>query len=547
MASTKQLSTGEASKFDIPAFTPTALDTIPDISATVRSTFRTLKTKDVEYRKVQLRKLYWGIKDNGDMLEEALRRDLRKPAFESRFTEIDWVATECMYHLEHIDKFAKDEPLGSPGVPFMFKPNKFRVRKEPLGAVLIIGTYNFPVQLTVAPLVGAIAAGCTAVIKPSEVTPNVAMALKHIIETSLDPAAYRVVNGPVPETSLLLEQKWDKIFYTGGAQVARIISKKAAENLTPVTLELGGRNPAFVTRNADLKLAAKRLLWGKTINAGQVCISHNYILVEREVLDQFIKHLNDAYKHWFPNGAKASPDYARVVNERHFLRIKKMVDDTKGKIVLGGEPTDQSELFISPTAVLVDSTDDSMVREESFGPVFSIIPFDTLADAVEIANTVDPTPLALFGFGTQEEFNKLLNAVTSGGATWNDSFMHGSLTHVNFGGVGESGTGSYRGKASFDTFTHFRTVAQTPLWLEASLRIRYQPYDWSQLRVFKLLTEKKPDFDRSGKVVRGLGYWVRLVLGLGTTENAGALLRWLVLAAGWYYATGGKLLGKTWF
>lgn len=405
MDQTKQLSADKASKTDIPVFAATPLDTIPEICASVRSTFRTFKTKDLEYRKVQLRKLYWGVKDCGPQLEEALRRDLRKSAYESNFTEIDWVANDCMFMLEHLDKFAKDDFLGSPSVPFIFKPNKVRVRKEPLGTALIIGTYNFPFQLTVAPLVGAIAAGCTAVVKPSESSPNVAMVIKKIVEKYLDPASYRVVNGPVPETTALLDQKWDKIFYTGSAQVARIIAKKAAENLTPITLELGGRNPAFVTRNADVKLAAKRLLWGKTLNAGQVCLSQNYVLVDREVLDDFIKHLNAAFKEVFPQGAKASPDLCRVINERHFLRMKKMVDDSTGKIVLGGE-MDQSELFIAPTAVLVNSIDDSMMKEESFGPVFSIIPFDTLGEAIELANKVDPTPLALFGFGTKDEFNK---------------------------------------------------------------------------------------------------------------------------------------------
>lgn len=398
----------KGSKVDIPAFTPTSIDSIPETCAAVRTGFRSLKTKDLEYRKVQLRKLYWGIKDHGALLEEALMRDLRKSAYESRFTEIDWTANDCMFMLDNLDNFTKDEVAP---VPFVFKPNKVRIHKEPLGSALIIGTYNFPFMLTMVPLVGAIAAGCTAVLKPSEGAPNVAMAIKLLVESCLDPEAYRVVNGAVPETTALLDQKWDKIFYTGNANVARIVCKRAAENLTPVTLELGGRNPAFVTRNADLKLAAKRLLWAKTLCAGQVCLSQNYVLVEREAVDDFVKQLNAASKQAFPNGAKASPDLCRVINERHFLRMKKMVDESKGKIVMGGE-MDQSELFIAPTAVLVDSVDDSMMKEESFGPVFCIIPFDNLGHAIDIANNVDPTPLALFGFGTREEFNRRMYPVT---------------------------------------------------------------------------------------------------------------------------------------
>lgn len=389
----------------IPAFETTDVNTIPEICATVRATFRTIKTKDLEYRKVQLRKLYWSIKDHSAQLEEALRLDLRKSKYESNFTEIDWVANNCIFMLNHLDNWAKDEYLGSPQVPLIFKVNNVHIRKEPLGTALVIGTYNFPFMLSVDPLIGAITAGCTAVLKPSEGAPNVAMVIKDIVESALDPASYRVVNGAVPETTALLDQKWDKIFYTGSAGIARIICKKAAENLTPVSLELGGRNPAFVTRNADLKLAAKRLLWAKTLNAGQVCMSQNYILVEREVLDELIKQLNVAFGQAFPNGAQASPDLCRVVNERHFLRMKKMVDESKGKIVLGGQ-MDQSDLFIEPTAVLVNSPEDSMVVQESFGPIFAILPFDTLGEAIEIANQVDPTPLALFGFGTRDEFDR---------------------------------------------------------------------------------------------------------------------------------------------
>lgn len=394
-----------ASSVSIPEFQPTSVDAIPEICDSVRSTFRTNKTKDIEYRKVQLRKLYWAIKDHVPQLHEAFIRDLRKGKYESSFTEIDWTANNCLFMLEHIDSWAKEEKLGSPYVPLHFKPNNVRIRKEPLGAALVIGTYNFPFMLTLDPVIGAITAGCTAVLKPSEGAPNIAMVIKEIVEKSLDPSAYRVVNGAVPETTALLDQKWDKIFYTGSANVARIICEKAAKNLTPVSLELGGRNPAFVTRNADIKLAAKRLLWGKTLNAGQVCLSQNYVLVEREVLDEFIKQLNIAFKASFPNGARESPDLARVVNERHFLRMKKMLDESKGKIVVGGQ-LDQSDLFIAPTAVLLESPQDSMMDQESFGPIFSILAYDNLDQAIELANSIDRTPLALFGFGTRDEFTK---------------------------------------------------------------------------------------------------------------------------------------------
>ncbi|KIH88112.1 aldehyde dehydrogenase (NAD(P)+) [Sporothrix brasiliensis 5110] len=512
---------------EIPPFAATDLKSVSAKCNTAAAAFRTNRTKDLAYRKTQLRKLYWATIDYTPQLIEALRRDLNKSAYESRMTEIDFVTNDCLFLLSQLDKLAADEKLGSPDIGLSFYAAGLRTRKEPLGAVLIIGAYNYPVNLLLCPLVGAIAAGCTAVVKPSEVAPNVAMVLKELIESALDPEAYSVVNGAVPETTALLdfrdpgelgqidgeERGWGKIFYTGGRQVARIVAAKAAQTLTPVTLELGGRNPAFVTANADLALAARRLLWGKTLGAGQVCMSANYILVQRDVVDAFIQGLKDAHKKTFPNGARNS-ELAHIANERHFARIKKMLDDTKGKIVLGGE-MDQKTLFMEPTCVLVDSVEDPMIQQESFGPIFSILPVDSLPSAIHIANQVDPTPLSLYTFGSKAENEKVLREVNSGGASINDSFMHGSPNTVSFGGVGHSGTGAYRGRASFDVFTHRRTVAETPSWMEGLLRVRYMPYDWSNRRMVDFLAAK-PNFDRNGNVNKGLGYWLRLVLGLGS-------------------------------
>jgi beta-apo-4'-carotenal oxygenase len=391
----------DKTKVAIPAYEATAVDAIPAIARTVRQTFRTNKTKDIEWRLVQLRKLYWSLTDLSTQIQDALEKDLRKCRFESTLTEVEWLKNDCMFMITHLKTFAKDEKLGSPDVPLSYSMMNVRIRKEPMGAVLIIGPYNYPIHLLLAPLVGAIAAGCTAVLKPSEMAPASAMVCIEILK-ALDTNAFAVVNGAVAETTALLEEKWDKILYTGGAQVGTIIAKKAAETLTPVCLELGGKNPAFVTKNANLALAARRLLWSKTLNAGQVCMSQNYVLVEKSVVPTFIEHLNASFKEFFPNGAKASPDLSRIINQRHFLRMKKMVDDTKGKIVMGGQ-MDESDLFIEPTAVLVNSMDDSMVVEESFGPIFSIYPVNTLDEALNIANAVHKTPLTLFAFGSKAE------------------------------------------------------------------------------------------------------------------------------------------------
>ncbi|KAL2016384.1 hypothetical protein VTK56DRAFT_3806 [Thermocarpiscus australiensis] len=523
-----------ATNISIPEFQTTPLETIPTIAGSVRGAFRTHKTKKLQWRLVQLRKLYWALEDYKPQIVAALRQDLHRSEYEALLSDLDWVKKDCMFMLDNLESFAKDEKLGSPMVPPTFSIMKYRVRKEPLGAVLIIGPYNFPVQLLLAPLVGAIAAGCTAVLKPSELTPACAMVVKELVEKRLDSSVFAVVNGGIPETTALLNEKWDKIFFTGSAAVGTIVAKKAAETLTPVTLELGGRNPAFVTKHANLALAARRLLWAKTMNSGQVCLSQNYVLIDKDVVDTFIEFLKQAYRDMFPNGAKASPDLARIVNQRHFQRLKKMLDDTGGKIVMGGE-VDEAELFVEPTAVLVSSVDDPMMREESFGPVFAIYPVHSLDEALNTANLVHRTPLSLFSFGSKAENQRVLNEMTSGGATLNDAYFHASLNSVPFGGVGDSGWGAYRGKASFDCFTHFRTVAETPGWAEPLIRVRYMPFDWSQLRLLKWLTEKRPNFDRNGRVVRGVGYWTSLVLRLGGRGVKGAFLRWLLVAAAYYF------------
>ncbi|KXX75357.1 Beta-apo-4'-carotenal oxygenase [Madurella mycetomatis] len=527
-----------AAKVPIPDFQATAVDAIPSIASTARGVFRTHKTKNVQWRQVQLRKLYWALEDFKPQLVAALAKDLHKSDYESLLSEVDWIKKDCMFMLDHLENFTKDEKLGAPAVPAAYSMMKFRIRKEPMGMVLIIGPYNFPVQLLLCPLVGAIAAGCTAVIKPSELTPSCAMVVKEMIESRLDSAAFAVVNGAIPETNALMNEKWDKIFFTGSAAVGTIIAKKAAETLTPVVLELGGKNPAFITKNANLALAAKRLLWGKVLNAGQVCMSQNYILIDKDIVTTFIEFLKQAYKEMFPNGAKASPDLARIVNQRHFQRLKKMLDETKGKIVMGGA-MDESELFIEPTIVLVNSVDDPMMQEESFGPIFSIYPVNTLDEALNIANLVHRTPLSLFSFGSPKENQRVLNEMTSGGATLNDSYFHGTLNTVPFGGVGDSGWGAYRGKSSFDTFTHFRTIAETPSWAESLLRVRYMPYDLSRLKLLGRLMDKKPNFDRNGKVIKGLGYWASMILTLGGKGAKGALMRWLVVLAAHYLYTNG--------
>ncbi|EHK27182.1 uncharacterized protein TRIVIDRAFT_175915 [Trichoderma virens Gv29-8] len=512
----------------IPPLQFTALDDITAQYNKVRDTFRSGRTKDVEYRKQQIRRLYWAIVDNAELIELALNKDMGKSNFEANITEIDWCKQECLDAVDNLDKWIKDE--GIPHMPVQFWAMKPHIRNEPLGVILNIGAYNFPFQLNLTPLVGAIAAGNTFVLKPSEISPHSAMVLKKIMDESLDPDSYICINGGIDETKHILEHKFDKIVFTGGRRTGTIIAQKAAETLTPVLLELGGQNPAFITRKGDLKIAARRLLWQKCLNAGQVCLSQNYALVERCVLNKFIDEVKKQYAEFMPQGAKASPDFSRIVNQGHFNRIKKMLDNSKGRIVMGGA-IDESEFFIEPTVVLVDDINDSMVVEESFGPIWSIIPFDTLDEAINIANQVDPTPLALFTFGSDAENEKVLSSVTSGGATINDGFFHAMLNQSPIGGIGSSGTGNYHGYYSFKTFSHQRSIAKVPGWADKLLRVRYMPYSTSELKRHRRINGKKPDFDRNGQLVKGLKYWVTMLLSLGSKNAAGFALRWGVLIA----------------
>lgn len=335
-----------------------------------------------------------------------------------------------------------------------------------------ISAYNFPFQLTLGPLIGAIAAGCTAVLKPSETAPAAAAVVQRIVEQALDPLSYSVVQGAIPETTALLEEKWDKIFYTGGQVVGKIISKKAAETLTPVTLELGGLNPAIVTKNANIHLAARRLAWAKTVNVGQVCISQNYIMVDEEMVRTFVQEFKAALDEFFPNGTRVSPDYGRLVNAKTFQRMKKMLDASRGKILLGGS-MEEAENFMEPTVVQVTDVNDALLVEESFGPLIPVLPVKDLDTAIRTANELSVTPLGIYPFGNKKETERVLSETRSGGATINDGFFHGSIPMLPFGGVGQSGTGSYRGRSSFECFTHRRTVVTTPAWMDKVLAVRY--------------------------------------------------------------------------
>ncbi|KAI7208497.1 aldehyde dehydrogenase, partial [Hortaea werneckii] len=298
------------------------------------------------------------------------------------------------------------------------------------------------------------------------------------------------------------------------------------ETLTPVTLELGGRNPAIVTKNADPRLAARRLLWAKLVNVGQVCVSQNYIIVDRAILPAFLQQLEIALKEFQPRGAREAEDYGKIINERQWRRLRDMLDSTSGKLLFGGN-TDRESLFFEPTVVQVEDREDPLLTDESFGPLIPVLPVDGLDEAIHTANAVHATPLGLYPFGSKAETDKILSSTRSGGASVNDAFYHASIPTLSFGGVGDSGQGAYRGKASFDCFTHRRSITTTPGWIEGMLAIRYPPFTDDKLKQFRKMQDMKPDFDRQGNPTGGLVWWL---IGLGGRSKTSAAARWITLA-----------------
>lgn len=358
--------------------------------------------------------------------------------------------------------------------------------------------FNFPINLSFSPMIAAISGGNVVALKPSEQAPTCAAVMQKIMIAALNPDCCFCVQGGVPQTSALLEQKWDKIFFTGSSRTAKIVTLAAAKHLTPVTLELGGRNPAIVTKQANIRLAARRLLWAKTVNAGQVCVSQNYVLVDREVISTFISELRIAMQEFFPSGVMTNPDYSRIVNIGAFNRIKKMLESTSGRVIIGGI-MDAEQLLIEPTVIEVSDAKDPLLIEESFGPLIPVLPVEDLDQAINIANDIQETPLAVYAFGSKTETDKILASIRSGGASVNDGFFHGVIPTLAFGGVGESGTGSYRGKASFDCFVHERSITKTPNWMEKLLTVRYPPFNGTdKLQQFNKMSALMPNFDREG-------------------------------------------------
>jgi len=450
----------------------TPVNIIPKIRDALRTTFRSGVTRPIAWRQHQLYQLARMAQNERELICDALKKDFGKPKTEVLMTEIGCIIERTVKSAEQLPEWAKTE---YPDVADWQKPWKPTVYKAPRGTVLIISPWNYPMILTFQPLIGAIAAGCTAVLKPSELVPTFSQLLEEIVPKYLDPNVCRVVNGAVPETSKLLELQWDHIFYTGNGRVARIIASAAAKHLTPLTLELGGKSPVIIDSAYDIDLAAKRILWGKCNNAGQICVAPDYVLVQRDKQDELVEAFRKHYNAFFPKGALDSPLFGSIISDLHHKRITSLLSRTNGEVVLQGR-VDAARRRLEPTIVKDVADGDSLLEEEIFGPVLPIVPVDSLNQAVDFVNA-RPHPLVLYGFSDKESVKqKLVSETQSGGIVFNDTFQHLAVPELPFAGVGESGYGNQVMKHTYDTFTQLRSSIDMPKEAEPYLAIRYPPH-----------------------------------------------------------------------
>ncbi|KAG0016577.1 Aldehyde dehydrogenase [Entomortierella chlamydospora] len=457
---------------DIPIVEYTPLSDIPTILQDVRATFKSGLTKSLSYRKEQLKGLHNMIAENEDLFREASFLDLRKPPQELFLGETGIIKHECVEAIKNLDRWASPEKVK---VSLINKFDDIHIRKDPVGVVLIIGTWNYPVNLLLIPAIGAIAAGNTVILKPSEVSPHVAKLVTELLPKYLDQRSYRIVNGAVPHTSALLDLKFDHIFYTGSGNVGKIIMAAAAKQLTPVTLELGGKSPAFVAKDGNINTIARRLAIGKFFNSGQTCIAPDYVIVERGVENELVKEMKKTLLEFYGAAPQTSPSYGRIVSKGHFHRLVQGLKNTQGEVVIGGD-SQEDDLFIAPTLVLNVKPDDSLMQDEIFGPILPIMVVDSMEDGVDYVNSKDQ-PLALYIFsGNKKLVNHILDNTRSGSAVVNETMVQFTITTLPFGGTGPSGIGSYHGKKSFDTFSHERSTVIKSLGMERFNTVRYPPY-----------------------------------------------------------------------
>ncbi|MET8450307.1 aldehyde dehydrogenase family protein [Streptomyces sp. NPDC005209] len=429
-----------------------------DVVARLRATFRTGRTRSVEWRTGQLRRLREMLAEGGPDLAAALHADLGKSSAEAYRTEIDFTIREIDHTLDHLDQWLR--PESAPVPAHLGDDATAWTQYDPLGVVLVIAPWNYPAQLLLAPMVGALASGNAVVAKPSELAPATSAALARLVPAYLDMEAVAVVEGGVPETTALLAERFDHIFYTGNGTVGRIVMRAAAEHLTPVTLELGGKSPVFVDRGTDLDVVADRLARGKFLNAGQTCVAPDYVLTDPETAPALERALVRAVEALFGTDPAASAGYGRIVNERHFDRLSGLLDS--GRVAVGGG-SDRTSKYIAPTVLADVDPDAPVMREEIFGPILPLVTVPDLDAAIGFINDRDK-PLALYVFSESDDTRRRIAAETSSGGLGHGlPLAHLTVSDLPFGGVGESGMGSYHGRYSIETFSHRKAVLEKPL------------------------------------------------------------------------------------
>ncbi|KAI8369621.1 Aldehyde/histidinol dehydrogenase [Radiomyces spectabilis] len=468
--------------------TYTTFDVIEDSVSCLRGTFTTGKSRDLFWRKFQLERLYSLVKDNEERFYEALAKDMNKPRVEALSGDISPVLEECIYFIDNIDRLARDEKVKSRSI--LNSMDKLVVRRDALGVVCIIGTWNYPVQLALVPLAGAIAAGNSVVLKLSEISVHTSALITELFPKYMDSSLYRIVNGGVTETTELLKQHFDHIFYTGNSAVGKIVMEAAAKHLTPVTLELGGKSPAIVTPQVNIETVVNRIAFGKFYNGGQTCVAVDYVLLHRSLLDPFVSAMRKTITKWFGHNPKHSKDYARMISVRHLDQMAHVLNNRQtGTVAIGGE-FDREACYFAPTVVTdVKYNDSALMTSEIFGPILPVVLYDTVDEAISVV-TKNAPPLVLYIFSKQKStVDKILQLTQSGGVCVNDTLMHQAEYGLPFGGVGNSGMGNYHGEQSFKTFTHERSIMKKKQRLESLVSLRYPPYTsktYTILRMFLL-------------------------------------------------------------
>ncbi|HDA5639228.1 TPA: aldehyde dehydrogenase [Staphylococcus aureus] len=429
--------------------------------------FNTQQTKDISFRKEQLKKLSKAIKSYESDILEALYTDLGKNKVEAYATEIGITLKSIKNARKELKNWTKTKNVDTPLYLF---PTKSYIKKEPYGTVLIIAPFNYPFQLVFEPLIGAIAAGNTAIIKPSELTPNVARVIKRLINETFDANYIEVIEEGIEETQTLIHLPFDYVFFTGSENVGKIVYQAASENLVPVTLEMGGKSPVIVDETANIKVASERICFGKFTNAGQTCVAPDYILVHESVKDDLITALSKTLREFYGQNIQQSPDYGRIVNLKHYHRLTSLLNSAQMNIVFGGH-SDEDERYIEPTLLDHVTNDSAIMQEEIFGPILPILTYQSLDEAIAFIHQ-RPKPLSLYLFSEDENATqRVINDLSFGGGAINDTLMHLANPKLPFGGVGASGMGRYHGKYSFDTFTHEKSYIFKSTRLESGVHL----------------------------------------------------------------------------